>query len=76
MNDLLSRLYILYGKYFQELGLVKSSQQIEYLQTAEKMYKQAEELIAQTKNMYVLKDLKQSSKSLSTFCVMNNLKIS
>ena len=75
MNDLLSRLYILYGKYFQELGLVKSAEQIEYLQNAEKMYKNAEELIAKTKNKYILKELRQSSKSLTTFCVMNNIKI-
>lgn len=75
MNDLLSRLYILYGKYFQELGLVKSAKQIEYLQNAEKMYKNAEELIAKTKNKYILKELRQSGKSLTTFCVMNNIKI-
>ena len=75
MNDLLSRLYILYGKYFQELGLVKSAEQIEYLQNAEKMYKNAEELIAKTKNKYILKELRQSGKSLTTFCVMNNIKI-
>lgn len=75
MNDLLSRLYILYGKYFQELGLVKSAEQIEYLQNAEKMYKNTEELIAKTKNKYILKELRQSGKSLTTFCVMNNIKI-
>lgn len=75
MNDLLSRLYILYGKYFQELGLVKSEEQTEYLQTAEKMYKLSEELVAKTNNTYVLKELKQSSKTLATFCVMNNIKI-
>ena len=75
MNDLLSRLYILYGKYFQELGLVKSAEQIEYLQNAEKMYKNAEELIVKTKNKYILKELRQSGKSLTTFCVMNNIKI-
>lgn len=75
MNDLLSRLYILYGKYFQELGLVKSPEQNEYLKYAEKMYKQAEELVAKTQNMYIMKELKQSSKTLTTFCVMNNIKI-
>ena len=75
MNDLLSRLYILYGKYFQELGLVKSEEQTEYLQTAEKMYKLSEELVAKTNNTYVLKELKQSSKTLTTFCIINNIKI-
>ena len=75
LNDLLSRLYILYGKYFQELGLVKSADQSEYLHGAEKMYSLAEELIVQTKNNSVFKELKQASKSLSTFCVMNNIKL-
>lgn len=75
MNDLLSRLYILYGKYFQELGLIKSAEQIEHLKNAEKMYKQAEELVAHTKNIYILKELKQSGKSLATFCSMNDIEI-
>ena len=46
-----------------------------YNQNAEKMYKNAEELIAKTKNKYILKELRQSGKSLTTFCVMNNIKI-
>ncbi len=75
LNDLLSRLYILYGKYFQELGLVRSPQQIDYLQGAEKMYSLAEELIVKTKNNSVFKELNQERKSLSTFCVMNNIKL-
>ena len=76
LNDLLSRLYILYGKYFQELGLIKSPEQNDYLQGAQKMYELAEELIKQTKNAYVNSDLKKAQKALATFCVMNNIKIS
>ena len=76
LNDLLSRLYILYGKYFQELGLIKSAEQNDYLQGAQKMYESAEELIKQTKNASVNSDLKKSQKALSTFCIMNNIKIS
>ena len=75
INDILSRLYLLYGKYFQELGLVKSPQQSEYLEGAQKMYSQAEEIIIKTKNNSVFKELKLATKSLSTFCVMNNIKI-
>ena len=75
LNDLLSRLYILYGKYFQELGLVKSADQSEYLHGAKKMYSLAEELIVKTKNNSVFKELNQERKSLSTFCVMNNIKL-
>lgn len=75
IKDLLSRLYILYGKYFQELGLIKSAQQQEYLKGAEKMYKQAEELIAKTKNAYVNSDLKKAQNVLSSFCKLNNIEI-
>ena len=75
MNDLLSRLYVLYGKYYQELGLIKSPDQIEHLKNAERMYRQAEELVAQTKNIYILKEVKQSGKSLATFCSMNDIEI-
>lgn len=73
--DLLSRLYILYGKYFQEIGLIKSPQQQDYLNGANKMFNKAEELIKQTKNTYVNSDLKKAQKVLSTFCIMNNIKI-
>lgn len=75
LNDLLSRLYILYGKYFQELGLIKSPQQNEYLKGAENMYKQAEELILQTRNSYVHSDLKKAQNVLSSFCKLNNIEI-
>ena len=75
LKDLLSRLYILYGKYFQELGLIKSPQQLEYLHGAEKMYQQAEELIVQTRNAYVHSDLKKAKNVLASFCKLNNIEI-
>ncbi len=75
LNDILSRIYLLYGKYYQELGLNKSALQTEYLKNANKMYEQAKELTENTRNPYVIKDLKQSIKALSTFCVMNNIKV-
>lgn len=74
MKDILSRLYILYGKYFQELGLVKSPMQSEYLIGAEKMYEQASVLIHETYNKSAYTELHKARKSLETFCCINNIK--
>lgn len=74
MKDILSRLYILYGKYFQELGLVKSPMQMEYLTGAEKMYEQASVLIHETRNKSVYSELHKARKSLQTFYCINNIK--
>jgi len=75
MKDMLSRLYLLYGKYFQELGLMKSPKQVEYLQASDKLYKQAKELIEQTKNKYVYKDLKKAQSVLGSFCKLHSIEI-
>lgn len=75
MKDILSRLYLLYGKYFQEIGLNNSPKQIEYLQAAEKLYDQAKKIIEQTKNRYVYKDLKKSQSVLSSFCKLHSIEI-
>ena len=75
LKDMLSRLYLLYGKYFQELGLMKSPKQIEYLQASDKLYKQAKELIEQTKNKYVYQDLKKSQSVLGSFCKLHGIEI-
>ena len=76
LKDLLSRLYVLYGKYFQEIGLIKSSRQHEYLQGAQKMYEKAAEIIAQTKNKYVHADLQKAQNVLKSFCRLNGIEIS
>ncbi len=75
MNDLLSRLYLLYGNYFQEIGLGKSSKQLEYLQAAEKMYKHTEQLIKTTENKYVNSELQKSKGVLKSFCRINSIKL-
>lgn len=75
LKDMLSRLYLLYGKYFQELGLMKSPKQVEYLQASDKLYKQSKELIDQTKNKYVYQDLKKAQSVLSSFCKLHSIEI-
>ena len=75
MKDLLARLYTSYGKYFQELGLVKSPEQMEYLEGAQKMYEKAKKFVDKSENKYVYSDLAKAMKSLYTFCCVNNLKV-
>ena len=73
MNDLLSRLYILYGKYFQEMGLGQSDEQKQYLEGAKKMYEFADNLIKQTKNTYVHIKLEQAKGVLKSFASVNGI---
>ena len=73
MKDILSRLYILYGKYFQELGLTKSKKQTEYLESSQKLYKMAKKIIEQTKNKSVHIEYKKALSVLNSFCRLNNI---
>jgi hypothetical protein len=75
MKDILSRLFILYGKYFQEVGLVKSPKQIEYLQSSAKLYKEAKTMIEETQNKHVYQDLKKAKSVLKSFCQLHNIDI-
>ena len=75
LKDLLSRLYLLYGKYFQELGLIKSARQVQYLQNADQLYAQSRVLIEETQNKDVYKDLKKSQNVLRSFCQLNSIEI-
>ena len=75
MNDLLSRLYLLQGKYLQELGLVKSQQQKLYIEGCAKMYQKAADLTAKTKNNYVNTKIIKAQKVLKTFCQINCIQI-
>lgn len=75
LKDILSRLYILYGNYFRELGLTKSKKQLEYLIGSKKLYAQAKEIIEQTQNKYVYNELKKAQGVLTSFCRLNNINL-
>ena len=75
MKDLLSRLYLLYGKYFQEIGLLKTDKQSEYLAGAGKMYEKATEVVKQTKNNCVYIEIEKAKNVLKSFCQLNSIKI-
>ena len=75
MKDILSRLYLLYGKYFQEIGLLKTDKQSEYLKGAGKMYEKATEIVKQTKNNCVYIEKKKKKNVLKSFCQLNSISI-
>ena len=76
MDDLLSKLYLQYGKYFQELGLIKSSRQKDYLVGAAKMYEKASEIVKKTtKNNCIHSDIQNAKAVLKTFCQLNKISV-
>lgn len=75
MQDVLSRLYMLYGKYFQEIGLVKTPQQEQYLVAAKQMHGKVSEILKLTKNDSVNKENEKAKTVLLSFCELNDIKI-
>lgn len=75
LNDQLSRLFLLYGKYFQEIGLINSPQQQEYLNAAARMYFKASEYVRQTRNNYVHIEIQKAKNVLKSFCQLNSIKL-
>lgn len=58
MNDMMSRIYLLYGKYYNDIGTIQSPNQIEYLKGASKMYDKANEIVVKiTHNTYLRENL-------------------
>jgi len=69
MNDTLSRLYILYGNYYKDMGNIDSPKQIDYLRGSAMMYEKASELILkETRNGYVRNELYYRKEQLINFC--------
>lgn len=75
MKDILSRLYLLYGKYFQEIGLLKTDKQTDYLKGAGKMYEKASELVKQTRNNCVHIETEKAKNVLKSFCQLNSINV-
>lgn len=73
MNDLLSRLYLLYGKYFQGLGLRESDEQKQYLEAARKMYEFSDNYVKQTKNSHIQVELEQARGALRSFANVSGI---
>lgn len=76
MNDLLSKIYYLWGKYNQELGSIQSANQLELLKGAIKMYEKSINLIQKfTKNKYLFDEVNSKKTNLVKICEDNGFKI-
>lgn len=71
--DLLAELYLLYGKYLQDIALVKSEAQIDYILNASKMYKKAALIAQGIKNAHLLSKIEKSKTVLNSFCQLNGI---
>ena len=76
MYDMLSRIYLLYGKYYQDIGSIPSQNQIEYLKGSSSMYEKAMELtVKETKNQSVKSLVTAQKEKLSAYCLANEFKL-
>lgn len=76
MNDLTSKIYFLYGNYYQDLGTVQSQNQLEYLKGADSMYNKAMDIVLKsTKNTSLREKIDNKKSLLNAFCQTNGLNL-
>ncbi len=76
MNDLLSRLYVLNGSCYQDIGTLNSQNNIEYLKGASKMFDKAFEIASQiTKNSYIQKYAQDKKNILMDYCRQKDIQV-
>lgn len=73
LTNLIAEMYLLYGKYLQDVALVKTDSQMDYILGASKMYKKAELMSQSIKNNYLLTQVEKSKTVLNSFCQLNNI---
>lgn len=71
--NLLSELYLLYGKYLQDIALIKTDAQVDYVIGASKMYKKAFLIAQGIKNNYLTTQVEKSKTVLNSFCQLNGI---
>lgn len=71
--NLLADLYLLYGKYLQDLALTKTEAREEYVLGASKMYKKAILISQGIKNQYLISRAEKAKTVLNSFCQLNGI---
>jgi len=71
--NLLSDLYLMYGKYLQDMALGNTDAQEDYVIGASKMYKKALLLAQGVKNSYLLAQIEKAKAVLNSFCQLNGI---
>ena len=76
MNDLLSKVYLVLARYYQELGSVPSQNQTEYLKGAKTMYERAlETVVNQTRSVYMKETIEENQKAFNEFCEISDISL-
>lgn len=76
MNDLTSRIYLLYGNYYKEMGSVASQKQSDFLRGAAMMYEKGMEIVIRdTHNDYVKDSITSNKNILSDFCAKSGIRL-
>ncbi len=70
---LLADLYLLYGKYLQDMALAKTDAQIDFVIGASKMYKKAFVMAQSVKNNYLMTKVEKAQTALNSFCQLNGI---
>lgn len=73
--NLVADLYLLYGKHLQDIALIKTEAQGDYVINASKMYKKASLVAKGIKNYYILSKIDKSMAVLNSFCQLNGIKL-
>ncbi len=73
--ELLTRLYLIYSKYLQDLAAETSDTQMDYLTSVLKMNKKALAIAETLKSPVLVSDVAKSEATLNSFCKLNNIKL-
>ena len=73
MDDMLTRLYILYGKYYQEQAIPKTQSRVEHISNAIKMFQAARDKSEILENPYLNKLVKEAFSVIISFCKLNGI---
>lgn len=75
MQQLLASLYLLYGKYIQDITLAKTEEGEAYISNAFKMYKKAYNIAKEINNEILVKTVLNETASLKSFCKLNRIDV-
>lgn len=71
--NILSDLYLMYGKYLQDIALVKTDTKEDYVIGAAKMYKKALLIAQNVKNNHLIAQIEKAKTVLNSFCQLNGI---
>lgn len=75
LMELVTELYLIYGKYLQDIALVKTDGRADYVNGANKMYKKAALIAQEIKNNYLAAKIKTAQNALYSFCQLNKISL-